>query len=146
MKYIIALITTFILISGYGQSLEFRSSGRLVLGTLKEKTASVGLGDIDNDGDIDIVTANGRHWPQQNRVFFNSGKGIFTVSQSLDIASETSYATELADFDMDGDLDVAIGNDNAPNTQSSMIGKEIFLGAEYLDKDFHLRETYLLLI
>ena len=64
----------------------------------------------------------------------------------MDIVGKTSYVAELADFDMDGDLDVAIGNDNAPNTQSSMIGKEIFLGAEYLDKDFHLRETYLLLI
>ncbi|MFB3103813.1 MAG: FG-GAP repeat domain-containing protein, partial [Pseudomonadales bacterium] len=27
----------------------------------------------------------------------------------------TSYATELADLDQDGDLDIAVGNDNAPN-------------------------------
>jgi len=64
---------------------------------------------------MDIVAANGRHWPEQNQVFFNNGRGIFTVSQPLHHTSETSYATKLADFDGDGDLDVAVGNDMAPN-------------------------------
>jgi len=61
----------------------FLSSNRFVLGDLKLKTASLDLGDIDGDGDIDIVVANGRHWPAQNQVFFNNGKGIFTVSKNL---------------------------------------------------------------
>jgi hypothetical protein len=93
MKYLITLAISFILFSAYSQTLEFSSDYRLMLGTLKEKTASIGLGDIDNDGDIDIVAANGRHWPQQNRVFFNSGEGIFTVSQPLNISQ--SLVTRL---------------------------------------------------
>ncbi len=50
------------------QTLEFFNSGRLILGTHKERTASIGIGDIDNDGDGDILVANGRHWPGQNRI------------------------------------------------------------------------------
>ena len=94
---------------------EFRHSSRLVLGTGEERTASIGVGDIDNDGDIDAVVANGRHWPQANQIFINNGYGIFTVSKLLDNICETSYATELADLDGDGDLDIAVGNDMAPN-------------------------------
>src|SRR5690606_18042647 len=41
--------------------------------------------------------------------------GIFTVSAPLGFESATSYSTELADFDGDGDLDIAEGNDSAPN-------------------------------
>jgi len=91
-----------------------RTSGRFIFGTQEDKTASISLGDIDNDGDLDIVAANGRHWPQRNQLYFNNGRGIFTVSKPLDLINETSYATELADLDGDGDLDIAVGNDMAP--------------------------------
>ncbi|MBT7091795.1 MAG: VCBS repeat-containing protein, partial [Bacteroidetes bacterium] len=99
----------------YGQDLTFRTSERLILGNYKERSASISSGDIDGDGDMDVLVANGRHWPGQNRILVNNGKGIFTASKPLGLESATSYATELADFDMDGDLDVAVGNDMAPN-------------------------------
>ena len=97
------------------QSEQFLQNNRLIFGTHKERTASMDMGDIDNDGDIDVVLANGRHWPGQNRVFINNGRGVFTVSRLLGTDMSTSYSTELADFDGDGDLDVAVGNDMAPN-------------------------------
>ena len=29
--------------------------------------------DLDGDGDLDIIVANGRHWSQQNQIFYNDG-------------------------------------------------------------------------
>lgn len=98
------------------QAINFSTSNRLIFGTYEERTASMGVGDIDNDGDMDVVLANGRHWPGQNRIFFNNGSGKFSVSKPLGSERATSYSTELADFDKDGDLDIAVGNDMAPNS------------------------------
>ncbi len=89
------------------------------LGTASELTASVALGDVDGDGDLDAVLANGRHWAQQNYVFFNDGSGFFRLARRLGAELATSYAAPLADLDGDGDLDVAVGNDR--------VRKRIFL-------------------
>ena len=95
----------------------FSTSNRLLLGTDANKSASVRLGDLDGDKDLDIVVANGRHWPQQNFAFINqsSGRGRprFTVMRPVGVDRSTTYACELADLDGDGDLDIATGNDMA---------------------------------
>ena len=64
------------------------------------------LGDLDGDSDLDVVVANGRHWPQQNFILFNQGRARFNLIRPLGQDLETSYATELADLDNDGDLDL----------------------------------------
>ena len=94
------------------------------------------VGDIDFDGDLDIVIANGRHWPGQNRIFFNNGRGKFTVSKALGTESSTSYSTELADFDNDGDLDIAVGNDMAPNSLFINDGNGNFFKAGNFGEDY----------
>jgi predicted outer membrane lipoprotein len=94
---------------------EFVNNARLLLGTDTARSASVRIGDIDGDGDLDVVVANGRHWPQQNVLCINQGRASFNVIRKLGEELATSYATELADLDGDGDLDIAVGNDRAPN-------------------------------
>ena len=92
----------------------FVSSSRMLLGTESNKSASVRMGNLNGDEHLDIVVANGRHWPQQNYVFLNSGTSRFTQMRPLGTDRSTSYACEIADLDGDGDLDIVTGNDTAP--------------------------------
>ena len=141
MKYRFLIIFSLFISFIQGQTLEFRTNERLILGIEKERTASIGAGDIDKDGDIDLIVANGRHWPGQNRIFINDGRGIFTVSKLLGTESETSYSTELADFDNDGDLDVAVGNDMAPNYIFIMMEMVISIKGQVSEKRMPQQET-----
>ncbi|MEO1615258.1 MAG: VCBS repeat-containing protein [Planctomycetota bacterium] len=90
------------------------TNSRLTLGTQPLRSASVRAGDFDSDGDLDLVVANGRHWPQQNFLYFNQNSARFNVARRLGEDLETSYACEPGDLDGDGDLDLVIGNDHAP--------------------------------
>ncbi|HXU81777.1 MAG TPA: VCBS repeat-containing protein [Polyangia bacterium] len=88
------------------------SGGRAVaLEATAETTANVSLGDLDGDGDLDIVLAKGRHWPLTDLVLLNDGKGGFAQRHPVSARADRSYAAALADLDGDGDLDLVVGND-----------------------------------
>ena len=95
------------------QDRTFLTTDRLTIGTESNRSASVRMGDVDADGDLDLVVANGRHWTQQNFVFINAGRAKFSVMQPLGSDRRTSYACKFADLDGDGDLDIATANDMA---------------------------------
>lgn len=64
----------------------------------------IDIGDIDGDGDKDILTGNS-NWIDADNIFFNDGKGRFTAS-SQRIGGLSNFKPKLADLDKDGDLDV----------------------------------------
>ncbi|HEU0152219.1 MAG TPA: VCBS repeat-containing protein [Arenimonas sp.] len=76
-----------------------------------ENTANASLGDLDGDGDPDIVLAKGRHWPQRDLVLLNDGQGDFGERHALGTLAERTYTAALADLDGDKDLDLVVGND-----------------------------------
>jgi hypothetical protein len=80
------------------------------LETTAEDSANVSMGDLDGDGDLDLVLAKGRHTPILDRVLINDGKAHFTASD-LGPTPDRTYTAALADLDGDGDLDVLTSND-----------------------------------
>src|SRR5688572_13728758 len=80
------------------------------LESTSEDSANVSMGDLDGDGDLDLVLAKGRHTPLLDRVLLNNGKGAF-VASDLGPTADRTYTAALADLDGDGDLDVLTSND-----------------------------------
>ncbi len=82
---------------------------------------SVTLGDLDNDGDLDLFVAragvgtgpNG----SQNLLLLNDGSGDFVdvTPQVLPAFQDNSYEAVIADFDGNGRLDVFVANSVATN-------------------------------
>jgi hypothetical protein len=78
----------------------------------------VALGDIDNDGDVDIVLANENTFFGGNITMTNDGKGNFTEKYSMNFFHDfalnygTSWTLELVDINKDSYLDLLYWNDS----------------------------------
>lgn len=70
-------------------------------------------GDYDNDGDLDLIVANGTPGRQNfDFLYRNDGSGAFNRISKGAIASDdyVSAGTAWADYDNDGDLDLFVAN------------------------------------
>lgn len=91
----------------WGNSLR-RFDRSVPLEKVSETTANVSLGNLNGDGNLDIVLAKGRHWPLRDVVLFGDGKGHFRPGPELPNGPDRSYSTPLADLNGDGALDMVI--------------------------------------
>ncbi|HET6204992.1 MAG TPA: FG-GAP-like repeat-containing protein [Planctomycetota bacterium] len=84
--------------------------------TLFDATTGVALGDVDGDGDLDVLVGNTDYasggGPGQNRLYRNGGTGVFAdvTATSLPALPQATQAVALGDMDGDGDLDALVGN------------------------------------
>jgi PKD repeat protein len=72
-------------------------------GELSE-TFGIGLGDIDNDGDLDAIVIDAY---DDMEIYLNDGAGIFTYHQTYGSAASW-FGAYLVDVDFDQDLDIVV--------------------------------------
>lgn len=105
-------------------------SAKQAFGPTDPQTRAVALGDVDNDGDLDIVTGNAG----RGVVYLNGGPGTFppdltTSTLSFGRSDENARTIALGDLDNDHTLDVAIGGDGGGEVYlSRLLGSSVSFG------------------
>ncbi len=146
-------------VTSWGISDQVRYFERDVTGTFEEKTLDAGLSgqvsglnvvhaDYDNDGWSDLLILRGawlnEHGLHPNSLLRNLGPDASGTAQFEDVTQEAGilsfYPTQTAtwnDFNLDGWLDLFIGNETNPYVESQNYPSELYLS----NKDGTFREV-----
>ena len=96
-------------------------------------TEDLRAGDIDGDGDLDLVSANLVDYQDsrrggQLRIYINDGRGFFKdeTQQRIALMATRSYDVNLGDLDSDGDLDLFVTGYGETNRVYANDGTGVF--------------------
>jgi len=103
---------------GRAQQFVQETATRFPMPNPSEYTNHVAAGDLDGDGDLDLIFANGQSFSGQGtalkvRVYVNNGSGVFTDQTDARTGGLTGWfrGAGLGDCDLDGDLDLILAQD-----------------------------------
>jgi hypothetical protein len=92
-------------------------------------SAGISFADFDGDGDLDIASVNGRHWPVADTIRLNNGKGKFPLAAEIGAWASTGYGGCPTDIDNDGDADLLVPRDWLPVAMFRNDGKGQLMAA-----------------
>jgi hypothetical protein len=95
-------------------------------------TTSIAWGDVDNDGDLDLVLGNVCFGDQCGLQLYRNEGGVLSLDTSWVSARDPTNAITLGDVDNDGDLDLAVGNFPTPNRLYRNKGGSFVLDTSWL--------------
>ncbi|MGB1204574.1 MAG: FG-GAP repeat domain-containing protein [Chitinophagales bacterium] len=118
-KQILSLLCCFTCIAAMAQNINLEEAASS--SSLNEsRNSSLSLGDIDNDGDLDLIIS-GRQSSVITTMYVNDGNANFTEVLNTPFVDVQFGSTGFADIDNDGDLDVLItGTDFTPNRHAKL--------------------------
>ncbi len=102
--HILLFIIVFTAYNGSGQNpcCDYNSTGQNP--GQQSETFGIGLGDIDNDDDLDAVVIDAY---DDMEVYLNDGTGSFTYDETYG-SGKSWFDAKLVDVDADGDLDIVV--------------------------------------